>query len=100
MKALKDGEYVYSEQDFLGEGSFAKVYKGSITKNKRVVAVRLLSLKLIKQYGNKIKQIISKAEVRQTAKWECSRNCPRSPTPSGSSPPRSTTASSPPTTSP
>ena len=94
MKALKDGEYAYSEQDFLGEGSFAKVYRGTITKNKRVVAVRLLSLKLIKQYGNKIKQIISKCPHTQAERSECLRNCLRSPTPSGSSPPRSLTASS------
>lgn len=58
MKSLKDGAYQYREADFLGEGSFAKVYKGVIVKNQRVVAVRLLSLKLIKQYGNKIKGII------------------------------------------
>lgn len=59
MKSLKDGEYEFRESDFLGEGSFAKVYRGVIVKNQRVVAIRLLSLKLIKQYGNKIKQIIS-----------------------------------------
>lgn len=59
MKNLKNGEYEYSESDFLGEGSFAKVYRGTIVKNGRVVAVRLLPLKLIKQYGNKIKAIIS-----------------------------------------
>ena len=61
MKTLKNGEYEYRETDFLGEGSFAKVYKGVIVKSQRVVAVRLLSLKLIKQYGNKIKSIISSA---------------------------------------
>ena len=55
MKTLKNGEYEYRESDFLGEGSFAKVYKGVIVKNQRVVAIRLLPLKLIKQYGNKIK---------------------------------------------
>ena len=59
MKALKNGEYEYREKDFLGEGSFAKVYKGIIVKTKRVIAVRLLSLKLIKQFGHKIKSIIS-----------------------------------------
>jgi serine/threonine protein kinase len=59
MKSLKNGEYTYSESDFLGEGSFAKVYKGLIVKTSRVIAVRLLPLKLIKQYGNKIKNIIS-----------------------------------------
>jgi serine/threonine protein kinase len=59
MKSLKDGEYEYRETDFLGEGSFAKVYRGVIVKTQRVIAVRLLSLKLIKQYGNKIKAIIS-----------------------------------------
>ena len=64
MKSLKDGEYTYSENDFLGEGSFAKVFKGRIEKNNRVIAVRLLSLKLIKQYGNKIKQIISRRCAR------------------------------------
>jgi serine/threonine protein kinase len=51
IKSLKDGAYEYNESDKLGEGSFAKVYKGIITKNKRVVAVRLLPLKLIDQYG-------------------------------------------------
>lgn len=58
MKSLKDGAYQYRETDFLGEGSFAKVYKGVIVKTQRVIAVRLLSLKLIKQFGNKIKSII------------------------------------------
>lgn len=57
-KILKDGAYEYNVKDLLGEGSFAKVYKGIITKNNRVVAVRLLPLDLIKQYGNKIKEII------------------------------------------
>jgi hypothetical protein len=51
IKSLKNGAYEYSESDFLGEGSFAKVYKGIITKNNRVIAVRILPLKLIKQYG-------------------------------------------------
>lgn len=60
IKSLKDGAYEYSEKDLLGEGSFASVYRGVITKNGRVVAVRLLPLKLIKQYGNKIKDIISR----------------------------------------
>lgn len=55
IKSLKDGAYEYSENDLLGEGSFASVYKGIITKNNRLVAVRLLPLDLIKQYGNKIK---------------------------------------------
>lgn len=59
VKSLKNGEYEYSEKDKLGEGSFAHVYKGIITKNNRVVAVRLLPLTLIKQYGDKIKDIIS-----------------------------------------
>ena len=59
MKSLKDGQYEYRESDFLGEGSFAKVYRGVIVKTQRVIAVRLLSLKLIKQFGNKIKSIIS-----------------------------------------
>ena len=59
IKSLKNGEYEYNEKDFLGEGSFAKVYKRIIVKSQRVIAVRILSLNLIKQYGNKIKQIIS-----------------------------------------
>ena len=59
MKSLKNGEYEYRETDFLGEGSFAKVYRGVIVKTQRVIAVRLLSLKLIKQFGHKIKSIIS-----------------------------------------
>lgn len=60
IKTLKDGQYEYCESDFLGEGSFAKVFKGIIVKTQRVIAVRILPLKLIKQYGNKIKTIISK----------------------------------------
>ena len=31
-KVLKNGEYEYREKDFVGEGAFAKVYKGIITK--------------------------------------------------------------------
>jgi serine/threonine protein kinase len=74
MKTLKNGEYEYRESDFLGEGSFAKVYRGLIVKSQRVVAVRLLPLKLIKQYGNKIKGIISNSFPTQTAKSQSSRN--------------------------
>ena len=59
VKSLKNGEYEYREKEKLGEGSFAHVYKGIITKNKRVIAVRLLPLTLVKQYGNKIKEIIT-----------------------------------------
>lgn len=75
MKSLKNGEYEYRETDFLGEGSFAKVYKGIIVKSQRVVAVRLLSLKLIKQFGHKIKSIISTPFIKQTRKFVSSRNC-------------------------
>lgn len=74
MKTLKNGEYEYRESDFLGEGSFAKVYKGVIVKSQRVVAVRLLPLKLIKQYGNKIKTIISIPDSMQMAKSLSSRS--------------------------
>lgn len=35
------------------------MYRGVIVKSQRVIAVRLLPLKLIKQYGNKIKGIIN-----------------------------------------
>jgi serine/threonine protein kinase len=68
-KSLKNGEYDYNETDFLGEGSFAKVYRGIIVKTKRVIAVRMLPLKLIKQYGNKIKGIISICGFRQMEKY-------------------------------
>jgi hypothetical protein len=37
-------------------------------KTQRVIAVRLLSLKLIKQYGNKIKQIISIFNITEVEK--------------------------------
>jgi hypothetical protein len=47
-KLLKNGEYEYSEKDFIGKGSFAKVYKGIITKTQKVIAVRIMSLGLIK----------------------------------------------------
>jgi serine/threonine protein kinase len=80
MKTLKNGEYEYSESDFLGEGSFAKVYRGVIVKSKRVVAVRLLPLKLIKQYGNKIKTIISITHPIKMARSPCSRNWLSPPT--------------------
>ena len=95
MKTLKNGEYEYRESDFLGEGSFAKVYKGVIVKSQRVVAVRLLPLKLIKQYGNKIKTIISTSLPTQTARCPCSRNSQNHPISTTSSPPASSTASSP-----
>ena len=99
MKTLKNGEYEYRESDFLGEGSFAKVYKGVIVKNQRVVAIRLLPLKLIKQYGNKIKTIISTSPLIQTAKSPSSKNWLSRPIWTTSSPPASSTASSPSTTS-
>lgn len=70
MKSLKDGAYQYKESDFLGEGSFAKVYKGVIVKTQRVIAVRLLSLKLIKQFGNKIKSIIRNTCLTQSRKYQ------------------------------
>lgn len=99
MKSLKNGEYHYSEADFLGEGSFAKVYKGTIAKNHRVIAVRLLSLSLIKQFGNKIKGIIRTPPTIQRARSPSSRNSPKPSMTTASSPPASTTASSPNTTS-
>ncbi len=100
MKTLKNGEYEYSETDFLGEGSFAKVYKGVIVKSQRVVAVRLLPLKLIKQYGNKIKTIISTSLTTQMVKSPYSRNSQSPPTSTTSSPLASSTASLPNTMSP
>jgi hypothetical protein len=100
MKTLKNGEYEYREGDFLGEGSFAKVYKGVIVKNQRVVAIRLLPLKLIKQYGNKIKTIISTPPPIQTARSPSLRNWPNPQIWTTSSLPASSTASSPSTTSP
>jgi hypothetical protein len=100
MKTLKNGEYEYREGDFLGEGSFAKVYKGVIVKNQRVVAIRLLPLKLIKQYGNKIKTIISTALPIQTARSPSLRNWLNRQIWTTSSLPASSTASSPSTTSP
>lgn len=100
MRTLKNGEYEYRESDFLGEGSFAKVYKGVIVKSQRVVAVRLLSLKLIKQYGNKIKSIISTPPSIQTAKSPYSRNSRNPQILTISLPPASSTASSPSTTLP
>ena len=54
-KVLKNGEYEYREKDFVGEGAFAKVYKGIFTKTDKVIAVRILPLNLIKKYGAKIK---------------------------------------------
>jgi serine/threonine protein kinase len=51
IKSLKNGGYEYNEHDKLGEGSFAVVYKGVITKNRRIVAIKLLPLKLIDEYG-------------------------------------------------
>lgn len=95
MKTLKNGEYEYRETDFLGEGSFAKVYRGVIAKSQRVVAVRLLPLKLIKQYGNKIKTIISTSLPTQTAKSQSSRSWQNHLILTTSSPPASSTASSP-----
>lgn len=32
IKSLKNGEYEYNEKDFVGQGAFAKVYKGIIVK--------------------------------------------------------------------
>lgn len=64
-KLLKNGEYEYNEKDFVGEGAFAKVYKGVITKTQKVIAVRILPLNLIKKYGSKIKEIISNLFINQ-----------------------------------
>jgi len=59
IKSLKNGEYEYNESDFVGQGAFAKVYKGIIVKDNKTIAVRILPLNLIKKYGSKIKEIIS-----------------------------------------
>ena len=99
MKTLKNGEYEYKETDFLGEGSFAKVYRGLIVKTERVVAVRLLPLKLIKQYGNKIKTIISTICLTEAVRCQCSRNWLRLRTSTTCSQLESSTASLPTTTS-
>jgi serine/threonine protein kinase len=57
---LKNGEYSYEkDKGLLGKGSFGSVYKGIITKNNEVVAIKAMSLQLIKQYGPDIKEIIS-----------------------------------------
>lgn len=50
-KSLKEDQYEYDEANKLGQGSFARVYRGVIKKNNRVVAIRFLPLTLIKQYG-------------------------------------------------
>lgn len=43
----KVGEYVWTNADFLGEGSFGKVYKGKHEKTGQIVAVKCIAKKLL-----------------------------------------------------
>lgn len=53
---LKKGEYSYEvEKGLLGKGSFGSVYKGLIVSTNEVVAIKAMSLALIKKYGPDIK---------------------------------------------
>lgn len=54
MKALKGGEYNYKEQEYLGGGTFGKVYKGIKTSTGQVIAVKVIPLQKIKRYGERL----------------------------------------------
>ena len=48
-KYLKNGEFSYNvETGLLGKGAFGSVFKGIITKTGQTVAIKALSLKLLK----------------------------------------------------
>ena len=40
-----NSRYYYSETDVLGSGSYAKVYKGTDTRNYKPVAIKVMDLK-------------------------------------------------------
>lgn len=53
IKYLKNGEFTYNTQTgLLGKGAFGSVFKGQITKTGETVAIKALSLKLLKEYGD------------------------------------------------
>lgn len=49
IKYLKNGEFSYNiSTGLLGKGAFGSVYKGNITSTGQVVAIKALSLQLLK----------------------------------------------------
>lgn len=61
IKYLKNGEFSYNvDTGLLGKGAFGSVFKGTITSNNQIVAIKALSLKLLVEYGEDIREIISK----------------------------------------
>ena len=67
MKALKGGEYNYKEADYLGGGTFGKVYKGSRVQNGDAIAVKVIPQQIVRRYGEKlVKAIDNEIKTLQT----------------------------------
>lgn len=73
MKALKGGEYNFKEADFLGGGTFGKVYRGIKTSTGQVVAVKVIPLNIVKRYGEKLIKAIDN-EIKTLQKILVNKN--------------------------
>jgi serine/threonine protein kinase len=56
--AYQNSTYEFDQNNKLGSGSFASVYKGIKKETNEAVAIKRIDLKIIEKYGNDIKEAI------------------------------------------